>query len=134
MANGIDEDEVQTTYSIKSISTERTFEEDVADRTKVLEALDSMVEEVHERTLSQNMVFRTVGIKVRHEDFTTYTRAKSHTRYTDEKFVMREFVRELFNEFEDSRKKIRLIGVRVSNLKPADKAQETILSWTDSRS
>jgi DNA polymerase IV (DinB-like DNA polymerase) len=117
---------------MKSISSETTFEEDVADRSKVMEAFHSLIDEVHARTLSQNMLFRTVGIKVRLEDFTTFTRARSHTRFTDEKAVMQEYVRALFSEFEASRKKIRLVGVRVSNLKTADKAQETILSWADS--
>lgn len=134
VANGIDEEEVITTYSIKSISSESTFDEDIADRSKVMEAFHSLIDEVHARTLSQNVLFRTVGIKVRLEDFTTFTRARSYTRYTDEKAVMQEYVRALFSEFEASRKKIRLVGVRVSNLKTADKAQETILSWADSHS
>jgi DNA polymerase IV (DinB-like DNA polymerase) len=134
VANGIDEDEVVTTWSVKSISSETTFEEDIADKAKVREALRSLIDEVHARTVAQNMAFRTVGIKVRLEDFTTYTRAKSHTRHTDEKAVMQEYVKELFNEFETFRKRIRLVGVRVSNLRAADKAQETILSWADSRS
>ncbi len=134
VANGIDDEEVVTTYSIKSISSESTFDEDIADKSKVMEALHSLIDEVHARTLSQNLLFRTVGIKVRLEDFTTFTRARSHARYTDEKAVMQEYVRALFSEFEASRKKIRLVGVRVSNLKTADKAQETILSWADSHS
>jgi DNA polymerase IV (DinB-like DNA polymerase) len=133
IANGIDEEEVITTYSIKSISSETTFDEDVADKQRVMEAFRSLIDDVHARALAQNMLFRTVGIKVRLEDFTTYTRAKSHNRYTNERAVMEEFVRILFREFEDSRKKIRLVGVRVSNLKTADTAQESILSYANGK-
>jgi len=129
VANGMDEEEVVASYSIKSISTETTFEEDVADKGKVKEAFASLIEDVHTRALSQNMLFRTVGIKVRLEDFTTFTRARSHWRFTDERAIIEEFVRALFAEFEASPKKIRLIGVRVSNLKSTDTHQETILSW-----
>jgi DNA polymerase IV (DinB-like DNA polymerase) len=132
VANGVDEDEVLTTYSIKSISSETTFEEDVADKDRVMEAFASLVDDVHGRTLSQNMLFRTIGIKVRMDDFSTFTRARSYARYTDEKEVIEESVKALFSEFETSQKKIRLVGVRVSNLKRSDKAQETILSWADS--
>ncbi len=133
IANGIDEEEVITTYSIKSISSETTFDEDVADKEKLLEAFRSLIDDVHARVLSQNMLFRTVGIKVRLEDFTTFTRMRTHVRHTNEKAVMEEFIRALFGEFEGSRKKIRLVGVRVSNLRAADAAQESILSYADSK-
>ena len=131
IANGIDEEEVITTYSIKSISSETTFDEDLADKQKILEAFQSLIDDVHARVISQNMLFRTVGIKVRLEDFTTFTRMRTHVRRTNEKVVMEEFIRTLFGEFEGSRKKIRLVGVRVSNLRGADTAQESILSYAD---
>jgi DNA polymerase IV (DinB-like DNA polymerase) len=132
VANGIDDDEVVTAYSIKSVSSEATFDEDTADRGKVMEVFASLIDDVHARTLSQNMLFRTIGIKVRLEDFTTFTRVRSYARYTNEKAVMEECVKALFSEFESFRRKIRLVGVRVSNLRTTDKAQETILSWADS--
>jgi len=130
VANGIDDDEVITTYPIKSISSETTFPEDLADREKVLQAFGSLIEDVHARILSQKVLFRTVGIKVRVENFTTFTRAKTHTRYTNDKVVIEEYVRSLFREFEDSKDKIRLVGVRVASLRMIDAEQETILSWT----
>lgn len=129
VANGLDDEEVVTSYSIKSISSETTFEEDIGDKGKVMEAFALLIDDVHGRVLSQNMLFRTVGIKVRLEDFSTFTRAKTHTRYTNKKLIMEEYVRLLFSEFANSRKKIRLVGVRVANLKKADSGQETILSW-----
>ena len=132
VANGIDEEEVIASYPIRSISSERTFEEDVADMQKVLDVFNSLIDDVHARTVQQKMLFRTVGIKVRLEDFTTFTRARSHARYTNEKGLMQDYVRVLFSEFETSRKKIRLVGVRVSNLRAADRAQETILNWAQS--
>jgi DNA polymerase IV (DinB-like DNA polymerase) len=129
VANGIDEDEVITTYAVKSISSETTFEEDVSDKEKIMDAFQSLIDEVHARTLSQNMLFRTVGIKVRLEDFATFTRARSHSKYTNEKDVMEKLVRSLFREFENSGKKLRLVGVRVSNLKQTDQTQDSILNW-----
>ncbi len=129
VANGIDEDEVVTSWTPKSISSETTFEEDMADRNKVMEAFTSLIDDVHSRVLSQKFLFRTVGIKVRLEDFTTFTRAKTHGRYTKDKEVIEEYVSKLFSEFEGSRK-IRLVGVRVANLRKVDLGQETILSWS----
>jgi DNA polymerase IV (DinB-like DNA polymerase) len=129
IANGIDEDEVVTSYPIKSISSETTFEEDLSDKEKIMKAFASLIDDVHSRVLSQKMLFRTVGIKVRLEDFTTFTRAKTHPRHTNDKSIANEYVKELFAEFETSQKKIRLVGVRVANLRKMDAGQETILSW-----
>jgi len=129
VANGIDEDEVVTSYPIKSISSETTFEEDVSDKEKIMKAFASLIDDVHSRVLSQKMLFRTVGIKVRLEDFTTFTRARTHSRYTNDKTVMDEYVKRLFAEFETSQKKIRLVGVRVANMRQMDAGQDTILSW-----
>jgi DNA polymerase IV (DinB-like DNA polymerase) len=133
VANGIEEDEVITSYSAKSISSETTFAEDVADRGKVMEAFDSLITDVHSRVLSEGFLFHTVGIKVRLEDFTTFTRAKTYPRYSNDKIVMEECVRKLFSEFEQSSKKIRLVGVRVAKLRKTDPDQETILSWSASK-
>jgi len=134
IANGIDEEEVITSFSIKSVSSETTFEEDVSEKGKIMEAFHSLMDDVHARTLSQNMLFRTVGIKVRLEDFSTFTRAKTHPKYTNEKTVMEEYVKALFDEFEGSQRRIRLVGVRVSNLRKVDVAQETILRWGKAKS
>jgi DNA polymerase IV (DinB-like DNA polymerase) len=129
VANGVDDEEVITSYSIKSVSSETTFEEDVADRGKVMEAFASLIDDVHARVISQKVLFRTVGIKVRLEDFTTFTRARTHTRYTDDKAVIVEYVKRLFREFENNPEKIRLVGVRAANLRKLDSEQETILNW-----
>jgi DNA polymerase IV (DinB-like DNA polymerase) len=131
IANGIDDEEIVTSYSVKSISSEITFEEDTSDTKRITEAFSSLINDVHARTLSQDLLFRSIGIKVRFEDFSTYTRAKSHSRYTNEKPTMEQFVKLLFKEFDNAEKKIRLVGVRVSNLKKADSGQETILSYAD---
>lgn len=73
IANGIDEEEVVTSYAVKSISSESTFQEDELDRNKVMEVFDSIIQDVHARVQSQNVLFRTIGIKVRLEDFETFT-------------------------------------------------------------
>jgi DNA polymerase IV (DinB-like DNA polymerase) len=134
IANGTDEEEVITSPSIKSISSETTFDEDVLDKSKIMEAFDSIIRDVHARLESQRMLFRTVGIKVRLEDFETFTRARTHSRYTNERSILEEDVKRLFREFENSPRKIRLVGVRVSTLRSLGSEQETILSWADGNS
>ena len=107
----------------KSISVEQTFERDIQNKDVVKEALESLVLEVHERLLAERLLFRTVGIKVRFEGFQTFTREKTHTGYVDDQDVIREYVGSLFREFEKDRRRIRLVGARLSDLKPAEGRQ-----------
>jgi len=133
IANGIDESPVVTSYDIKSISNETTFEEDVADRSIVIETLDKLARDVHSRASQDGFLWRTVGIKLRFEDFSTFTRAKSRNDYTQSLEVVRNSVRSLFSEFENDPRKIRLVGVRLSNLRRTDLSQETLLAWSKSQ-
>src|SRR2546426_144638 len=107
----------------KSISVEQTFERDVQNKTVVRDALESLSREVHDRLLAEGLWYRTVGIKVRFEGFVTFTREKTHTGYSDDLGVIRDYVTLLFREFEKDRRKMRLVGVRLSDLKPAEGKQ-----------
>ena len=131
IANGMDDEEIVTSYLTKSISSETTFEEDTSNSEQLTKAFTSLIYDVHARTISQNLLFKTVGIKVRFENFTTFTRSKTHSRFTSEKNIIERYVRNLFREFETTGKKVRLVGVRVSNLTKTDSTQETILSFTN---
>jgi DNA polymerase IV (archaeal DinB-like DNA polymerase) len=123
IANAIEESPVEERGLRKSISVEQTFEKDVQNKQVVLEALESLVKEVHERLLGERLWFRTVSIKVRFEGFQTFTRDKTHTGYVDDVNVVREYVHLLFREFEKDRRRIRLVGAKLSDLKPAEGKQ-----------
>ena len=123
IANGIEETPVEERGLRKSISVEQTFEKDIQNKTMVRDALESLSNEVHERLLAERLWFRTVGIKVRFEGFVTFTREKTHTGHIDDLGVIREYVTSLFREFEKDRRKMRLVGVRLSDLKPAEGKQ-----------
>ena len=123
IANGIEESPVEERGLRKSISVEQTFERDIQNKQVVLEALESLVKEVHERLLAEKLVFRTVSIKVRFEGFQTFTRDKTHTGYVDDQAVVRDYVHQLFREFAKDRHRIRLVGAKLSDLKPAEGQQ-----------
>jgi DNA polymerase IV (DinB-like DNA polymerase) len=134
IANGTDEEGVAASRSIKSISAESTFDQDIQDRASIMAAFDSIIQDVHARLQSHNMLFRTVGIKVRLENFETFTRARTHTKYTNDRSIIEEYVKLLFREFETPPRRVRLVGVRVSSLENLGPQQETILSWVKPRS
>ena len=59
---------------------------------------------------------RTVTVKVRFTDFKTYTRAKTLLEFTDSEAEIRRAAFDCLGRVELKRK-VRLIGVRISNLK-----------------
>jgi DNA polymerase-4 len=63
---------------------------------------------------------KTVTIKIRFSDFTTYTRAKTLDDFTDSLELIRKTAFEDLGRIE-LKKKVRLIGVRVSNLMKVEK-------------
>lgn len=116
MARGIDRSEVESRTEVKSISHETTFEEDTADAGKVLAALDALSEAVCREAINQNYFFKTVTVKLRYENFETHTRSKTLAFMTNRLQDLKKTANDLLQPYLRSDRKIRLIGVRVSNL------------------
>lgn len=126
MAHGVDRSEVEERGEIKSISRELTFEEDTADSEFILDTLDKLSEQVHKDTAEQNLFFKTVTVKVRYEDFETHTHGKTLPLVTDRLRDLKKTVRELMEDYLKPRRKIRLVGVKVSNFVSAEKQKRLI--------
>jgi len=125
MARGIDRSEVEARTEVKSISHETTFEEDTADADTVLRALDALSEEVCREALNQNLFFKTVTVKLRYENFETHTRSKTLAFMTNRSQDLKKTAKELLQAYLRRDRKVRLIGVRVSNFVKGEK-QKTL--------
>jgi len=126
MAHGIDRSEVEERSEVKSISRDVTFEEDTSDFDLVLNTLDKLSEDVHDDAAKQNYCFKTVTIRVRYENFETHTHGKTLPLMTNRLQDLKKTARELMHDYLRADRKIRLIGVRVSNL-TSTKKQKTLL-------
>lgn len=126
MAHGFDKSEVEERGEIKSISREKTFDEDTADFDLVSKTLDGLAEEVHGDVLRQNLYFKTVTVKVRYENFETHTHSKTISFITNRLDDLKETARELFQAYFNPHRKIRLIGVRISSFVSAER-QKTLV-------
>ncbi|MDH5753697.1 MAG: DNA polymerase IV [Candidatus Bathyarchaeota archaeon] len=124
MAHGIDKSEVKERSDVKSISRDVTFEEDTADFDFVLNTLGRLSEEVHKDVWEQNLCFKTVTVKVRYENFETHTHSKTLPFITDRLQDLKKTARELMQDYLKLDRKIRLVGVRVSNLVSAEKQKK----------
>jgi len=116
LANGIDESEVETEEEIKSISNEDTFERDTSDSDKIKGTLVYLCEKVSRRLRKQGFKSKTITLKIRLSGFNTYTRSKTLTKATNFVDDIYKVTNIALSEFKSKNKKIRLIGVKVSNL------------------
>ncbi len=130
VARGLEEMPVEERGEPKSFSAEHTFEKNVADWDVVLGSLGALVDDVYWRVRDDGYLYKTVGIKVRFEDFETHTRDRTLSSLSKDRRTIEEVARELFQEFRVSPKKVRLIGVRVSSLKRMEAGQETLGRWS----
>ena len=100
--------------STKSISKEKTFEEDTIDINVLSKELMDLTEDVGFRLRKEGLEAKTVFIKVRYADFKTITRRKTFKiGLYDDVAIYREALDLLKSEIVSP---IRLIGVGVSNL------------------
>lgn len=124
-ANGIDRRPVTTERDSKSMSRETTFGSDLhpkADREKLGEIFTDLCMRVSEDLKRKGYVGRTVGVKLRFQDFETVTRDYTIPDLTDDGVVIRRAASECLKRIVLSRR-IRLLGVRVSALERKGEVQ-----------
>ena len=102
----------------KSQSSETTFDVDVADREEQERVLDRLAEDLCGRLGRRDLRGRTVGIKVRLDDWTTITRARTLERAVNDLETVRAVARELLHAYDPPRP-VRLLGVRVAAFETA---------------
>ena len=102
----------------KSESRETTFPTDRRGVDALLEPLERLTAELCERLARQGRAGRTVGIKVRLDDFSTHTRSRTLERPTSDPRAVGAVAAELLRRFDPPRP-VRLLGVRVAGLERA---------------
>jgi DNA polymerase-4 len=108
-----DDSPVQAVGAAKSRSNETTFNEDVADHAELERVLVTMAASLCENLQQRDVKGRTIGIKVRLDDWTTVTRAKSVAERTNDPAIVTPIVIELFRAYAPERP-VRLLGVRLA--------------------
>ena len=116
MAQGIDNSEVQEHWERKSMSRELTFEEDTFDYALILDTMDALSEDLHQELISSNFTFKTITVKIRYENFETHTHGKTLPFFTNRQKDIQKNARDLLQDYLRPNRKIRLIGIRLSNL------------------
>jgi DNA polymerase-4 len=107
--------EVGAARKVVSESRERTFDEDIRDPVALREALKRMSGELCASLAAHERSGRTIGIKIRLDDFTTVTRAQTIDTPTSDIGQVTAVALRLLAEYAPARP-VRLLGVRVAGL------------------
>jgi len=110
--------EIGAARKVVSESRERTFDTDLSDPAQMREQLSLMAEELCAGLAAHGRRGRTIGIKVRLDDWTTVTRAHTVAEPTCDAQLVSDVALRLLREYAPARP-VRLLGVRVAGLGPS---------------
>jgi DNA polymerase IV len=109
-----DDSPVETERVLKSRSNEVTFDEDVASPAELETVLRRLARELCEGLAARGKRGRTIGIKVRLDDWTNVTRARTIEAATCDVELVTEIAVELLRAYAPPRP-VRLLGVRMAS-------------------
>ncbi len=116
-----DDSPVATERVLKSRSNERTFDEDIASLAELEEVLRRLARGLCEGLAARGKRGRTIGIKVRLDDWTNATRARTIETPTNDVAVVTEIALDLLRAYAPPRP-VRLLGVRMAAFADEDGA------------
>jgi DNA polymerase IV len=125
ISRGIDNREVKPDRIRKSVGAEKTFDEDVHDINWMQEYLLKLSGEVESRMKKAGAKGRTVSVKVKFANFETVTRSVTLTGYTDEAATIGGCAASLLGATDAGLRKVRLLGITLSNLDIDERAGES---------
>lgn len=126
LAWGRDAREVVHAVRERSVGNEHTFPGDVDDPEVIAKHLLALSDNVAARMRAAGWVGRTISIKVRFADFTTITRSRTIDEPTDVGRDIYEVAVSLYQKLGLQRARLRLVGVRMEKLQPAESASHQI--------
>jgi len=115
ICRGIDEREVRPDRPYKSVSAERTFDEDLRDPGRLAEELARIAGYAWDRVERAGVAGRTVTLKVKFADFELITRSRSFAAAID-RDAFEAAGQALLAALQPVPKGIRLLGLGLSNL------------------
>jgi DNA polymerase IV len=119
-SQGIDDSPIVTHWEPRSMSREMTFETDVHNWQVIAKTLAELTKDVVSAMRQDGYRGRTVTLKIRFSDFETHTRSISLKEPADSEEIIRRKAFECLKRVE-LKKRVRLIGVRMSNLEKQDR-------------
>ncbi|MDX2441524.1 MAG: DNA polymerase IV [Desulfobacterales bacterium] len=115
IAHGLDDRPVEPNRIRKSIGKETTFSEDIDDTDHIIEILEDIAAKLENSLIKKDAKGRTITLKVKYFDFQSITRSISIDEPAEGASVIMKYVRPLLSKTEAGEKKVRLLGISISN-------------------
>lgn len=125
VVRGIHTSEVKPHRIRKSVAVERTFFEDLFDEQQINEKLQSLSQELHQRLEKNNVLGRSLTLKIKYKDFSLFTRSITKEDY----FTSAEEYFRTGKKLWEARpydKPVRLLGLSLSHLNTEEKKQVSV--------
>lgn len=134
LSRGIDDRPVASRSQAKSLSTERTFSQDVADPEVLHDHLRRQADEVARSCEKSRLSGSTVVLKLRYNDFSTITRSHTLAHLTRSSEEIVRVGMELLDKTEYRSRPVRLLGIGMSSLLSDNRPIQLTLFDDDSAS
>jgi DNA polymerase-4 len=120
-ASGVDERPVLPEIEEKSLSAEDTFERDIGDPRTLQRQLARLADLAASRLRERGLMTGCIGVKIRRDDFVTFTRQRAVAPPTCEARAVAGVAAELLARWLTGNRgaKLRLLGVVLTELTPA---------------
>ena len=121
IVRGSDERVVNPTRIRKSISAERTFDDDLQSQQELVEQVHRVAELLMDRMEKTQTQGFTLTLKVKYADFSLITRSVTQKHLINDLPTIKTLAEELLYHINIDEHSVRLLGIGVSNLLTAEK-------------
>jgi DNA polymerase-4 len=122
IVRGIDDREVHSDRETKSLGAEDTFSHDLTELPEMNTELDKIALLVFERLKKYGLKGRTITLKIKYYDFKQITRNFSFQHPVSDLETIASIAKQLLLKTEPENKKIRLLGISLSNFGDSSKS------------
>jgi DNA polymerase IV len=131
ISHGLDSREVNPGRPRKSVGTEITFDKDLTTVFEVIVELYKIEQDLWGRVQKYGKTGRTVTLKVKFDDFNQVTKSTTCLSAVTDFKTLHEIVTSLRGSTDFHRKKVRLMGVTLSNLDDGSGCAEQLDLWSE---
>jgi DNA polymerase-4 len=129
IAHGLDDRPVEPNRIRKSIGKETTFSEDIDDTDRMIEILENIAVRLENSLINREAKGRTITLKVKYFDFQSKTRSITIEEPAESASVIMKYVRPLLSKIEAGEKKVRLLGISISNFDDQKAGTEKVCKY-----
>jgi len=120
IVHGDDTRPVNPNRDRKSLGKETTLNEDIDSREQMIAILDELALKVETLVEKNRLCGKTVTLKVKYSDFQSITRSRTVETPILLRTDMMKHIKELLKRTDAGRKKVRLLGITISNFPEKD--------------